>query len=173
MTKQTKGTNMGTAVVTGASSGIRKIYADRLARRGYDLTLVARRADRLEAVANNLKQQYGVAVQTIVADLGNAGELEKVAQAVGSDISVTLLVNNAGTNKAGALSDSKWSDIEAMIHLNVTALSRLTLAVLPGFKDRDRGSIVNIGSVVGFHSYPGNSIYSGTKAFVLNLTRGL
>lgn len=173
MSEQIQGTTMGTAVVTGASSGIGKVYAERLAQQGYDLILVARRADRLEALAKNLKAQYGVTVQTIAADLGNAGELEKVVQAIGSDTSVTMLVNNAGTNKVGLLGDLKWTELEAMIHVNVTALTRLTLAVLPGFKERNRGAIVNMASMVGFHQYPGISIYSGSKAFVVNFTRGL
>ncbi len=173
MSEQVQGTSMGTAVVTGASAGIGKVYADRLARQGYDLILVARRADRLEALAKDLKAQYGVTVQTITADLGNAGELEKVAEAIGSDMSVTMLVNNAGTNKVGLLADSKWIELEAMIHVNITALARLTLAILPGFKERNSGAIVNMASVLGFHSYPGISIYSGSKAFVVNFTRGL
>jgi len=173
MSDQTKSTDLGTAVVTGASSGIGKVYADRLAKRGYDLILVARRASRLEALTRDLTDQYGVDVQAIVADLGNAGELEKVAQSIGSNTSVTLLVNNAGTSQVGMLGDNDWANLEPMIHVNITALTRLTLAVLPGFKKRDRGAIVNIGSVVGFHSYPGASIYSGSKAFVLNFTQGL
>ncbi len=164
---------MGTAIVTGASSGIGKVYADRLAQRGYNLRLVARRADRLEAVAKDLQARYGVAVQTDVADLSNAAELEKVAGKIGSDTSVTLLVNNAGTNKAGTVSESKWEDLEAMIRINVIALTRLTAAVLPGFQNRDRGAIINLASVVGFYRYPGVGVYSATKAFVNTFTRAL
>lgn len=167
------GCNLGTAIITGASSGIGKVYADRLAKRGYDLTLVARRVSRLEALAIDLKANYGTRVTTMVADLSNSVELDKLAQAVAEDTSVTLLVNNAGTNTTGALSELKPKDLEAMINVNVIALSRLTLAVLPGFKKRDRGAIVNIGSVLGFQGYPSTSIYSGAKAFVLVFTRAL
>ncbi len=163
----------GTAVVTGASSGLGKVYADRLAERGYNLILVARRADRLEALAAELRQKHSVAVTNWVADLANSAELEQIATKVAADETITLLVNNAGTTHVRNLVDSAWSYVDNMIQLNVTALTRLTSAVLPGFKQRDRGILVNIGSVVSFYSYPSNSVYSGTKAYVLNLTRGL
>lgn len=164
---------MGTAVVTGASSGLGKIYADRLAKRGYDLLLVARRADRLEAVAKELRDRYGVDAQALVADLGKAADLEKVAQTIGSDPSITVLVNNAGTNTAAPVANLKSENLHSIIDVNVTALARLTVAVLPGFTERDRGTIINIGSVLGFAAYPYTGVYSGTKAFVLNFTRTL
>ncbi len=164
---------LGTAVVTGASSGIGKVYAEHLAQRGYDLLLVARRADRLEALAKELRERAGVTVRTLAADLAHTGELETVADAIANDPGITLLVNNAGTNKAGMLAEANWPEQAAMIQVNVVALARLTVAVLPGFKARDRGAIINIGSVVSFYSYPGVTTYSGTKAFVLNFTRGL
>ena len=177
MSDQTQPANVrseqGTAVVTGASSGIGKVYADRLAQRGYDLMLVARRADRLEALARDLRQRDGVNVQVHAADLGNAADLEKVVQAIGGNPAVTLLVNNAGVVTMGAAADAKTAEVEAMIHVNVLAPTRLAVAVLPGFKERHRGAIINVGSVLGFHGYPGTSIYSGTKAYLLNFTRGL
>ena len=163
----------GTAVVTGASSGLGKVYADRLAGRGYNLILVARRAGRLEALAAELKQKYNVVVTSHVADLAHPAELESVAAAIAADESITLLVNNAGTTHVRNVAESAWQDIDNMIQLNVTALTRLTRAVLPGFTQRDRGILVNIGSIVSFYSFPSNSVYSGTKAYVLNLTRGL
>ena len=167
------GVKPGTAVVTGASSGLGKVYADRLAGRGYNLILVARRADRLEALAQELKQKYGVAVTSLVADLGDKAGLEKTAETLANDESITLLVNNAGTTHVRNVVDSAWEKMDAMIQLNVTALTRLTAAVLPGFKQRGSGILVNIGSIVSFFSYPSNSVYSGTKAYVLNFTRGL
>ena len=163
----------GTAMVTGASAGIGKLFADRLARRGYDLILVARRADRLDAVAKDLQTQYGVSVRTLVADLGNADELETVAQSVSTDQDITMLVNNAGTSTLGSVAEAKKADLEAMINVNIMALTRLTIAVLPTFKKRNNGTIINIGSVLGFQSLPISSIYSGTKGYVLNFTRGL
>jgi len=171
-TSQSKN-NKGTAVVTGASAGMGKLFADRLAKRGYDLILVARRADRLEAVAKELKSQYGVSVQTLVADLGAASDLDRVVKSISSDESISLLLNNAGTSTLGSVGEIKAPDLQAMIGVNITALTRLTVAVLPGFKRRNAGAIINMGSVLGFQSLPISSIYSGTKGFVLNFTRGL
>ncbi len=84
-----------------------------------------------------------------------------------------MLINNAGTDKVGPMGDLKWTELEAMGRVNVTALTRLTLAVLPGFKECNRGAIVNMASIMGFYSYPGISIYSGSKAYVVNFTQGL
>lgn len=164
---------LGKAVVTGASSGIGKMYAEKLAQKGYDLVLVARRADRIEALASDLKVRYGVDAKAMIADLGNAADLERVAQAIAGDETVTMLVNNAGISTVGTLADANVETLESIIRLNVVALSRLTMAVLPGFKLRDRGAIVNIGSVVGFDGYVYTAIYGATKAYVMNLTRSL
>lgn len=172
-TPSTSKTTPGTAVVTGASAGLGRVYADRLARRGHDLILVARRADRLDAIATDLRALYGVEVKTVVADLGMAAELEAVAARIAGDDSITLLVNNAGVATFGPVAAATRTDIDAMLAVNIAALARLTNAVLPGFKQRDAGTIVNIGSVLGLHSLPFSSIYSGTKAFVLQFTRGL
>ncbi len=165
--------HMGTAVVTGASSGIGKVYVDRLAQRGYDLVLIARRADRLNVIAQDLGNRYGIRVEPIVADLGKADELEAIAQRIGGDPAITFLVNNAGTSSMQPLADTAPDVLHSTVNLNVVALSRLTMAVLPGFKHRNRGAIVNIGSIVGFHAYPGTAIYSGSKAYVLNFTQAL
>ncbi len=165
--------SLGTAVVTGASSGIGKVYAEKLAARGFDLLLVARRAERLSALAEQLKTQFGVGVQTVVADLSKPDDLARVAQRFEGDASLTLLVNNAGVSIMGAFTEAKAEVITDMLHVNVTALTRLALAVLPGFKQRDRGTLINVGSILGFYGYPGTSAYSGTKAYVLTFTRGL
>jgi uncharacterized protein len=163
----------GTAVVTGASAGIGKTYADRLAGRGYDLLLVARRGDRLAAIADELRSKYGVAVETLAADLSVGADLDRVAGVLAGDDRITLLVNNAGTSTLSATADTTREALDAMNDVNVVALARLTLAVLPRFKARDQGTIINIGSVLGFHFLPVSSIYSGTKGYVLNFTRGL
>src|SRR6266478_1814114 len=128
---------------------------------------------RLDAVAKELKDKYGVSVQSLVADLGSPADLEKVVQTISKDKSITLLLNNAGTSTLGSLAESKQPDLDAMVNVNITALTRLTIAVLPGFKKRNSGTIINMGSVLGFHSLPSSSIYSGTKGYVLNFTRGL
>lgn len=161
---------LGTAVVTGASSGIGKVYAERLAKKGYDLYLIARRGDRLEALAKELTQQHGVDVKTKVADLTNAVQLEGVAQAIAENERITLLVNNAGTSFIGTLDTASVEQMNTLVTLNVVALTRLSMAVLPGLKSRNKGAIVNIGSVLGFHGYPYTPIYGATKAYVQNLT---
>ena len=164
---------LGTAVVTGVSSGIGKVYAEKLAARGFDLILVARRADRLSALAEQLKAKYGVGVASIVADLSKPEDLARVAQRLEDDSSLTPLVNNAGASVMGAFAEAKAGVIADMWHVNVLALTRLALAVLPGFRQRDHGTLINIGSVLGFYGYPGASAYSGTKAYVLTFSRGL
>jgi len=163
----------GTAVITGASAGIGKVFAERLGKRGYDLILIARRVDRLNLLSAELREQYGVSVQPIPADLANSIQLRDIAEMIAADERVSLLLNNAGTATLGAFVDATAGDISAMIDLNIAALTQLTLAVWPGFKRRNRGSIINIGSVLGLNSLPVSSVYSGTKGYVLNFTRGI
>lgn len=166
-------TKLGTAVVTGASAGIGRIYADRLAKRGYDLLLIARRGDRLTEAAKQLRAAYGVEVKTIAADLGSAVGLDQVSKVIAADKNITMLVNNAGTTTLAPIAGTTHSQMTSMIDVNITALTGLTMAVLPGFKERNKGTIINIGSVLGFATLPVSSIYSGTKGFVLHFTRGL
>jgi hypothetical protein len=173
MITQSKVTSLGTAVITGASAGIGRIYADRLAQRGYDLLLIARRGDRLAAAAEQIETAWRVKVKTIVADLGNSSDLDTVATAISSDETITMLVNNAGQSTLAPLSNTSRIQMTAMVNINIVALTTLTLAVLTGFKKRNHGTIVNIGSILGFAALPISSIYSGTKAFVTLLTRGL
>ncbi len=166
-------TEKGVAVVTGASSGIGKVYADRLAARGYDLMLVARRGDRLQAVADDLKQNYEICVETVIADLGDPDDLQRLAERIGNDKNVTMLVNNAGIAVAAPTVRTSSEDIERLISINNTALARLSLAVLPGFAARNHGTLINIGSVQSFYSRSASTTYSGTKAFVMLFTSGL
>ena len=164
--------NKGTAVVTGASSGIGAVYADRLAGQGYDLVLVARRADRLEELAEKLRHAYGRKVGVISADLADDKDVRRVEQAIAADDSVTLLVNNAGIGGQQVVATADADAAERMIKVNVVALTRLTRAVLPGLVARKRGAIVNIASVLAFDTSFGG-IYSGTKAYVVNFTEAL
>ncbi|UVK41113.1 SDR family oxidoreductase [Mesorhizobium sp. AR10] len=164
--------NKGTAVVTGASSGIGAIYADRLAGQGYDLVLVARRADRLEELAEKLRYAYSRKVSVISADLADDNDVRRVEQAIATDDSVTLLVNNAGLGGAPVVATADADLAERMIKVNVVALTRLTRAVLPRLIARNRGAIVNIASVLAFDTSFGG-IYSGTKAYVVNFTEAL
>ena len=161
------------ALITGASSGIGATYARRLAARGSDLILVARRADRLDALARELVDKFGVAVRTVVADLASDSGVSHVVEILTSDASIDMLVNSAGISGLGATVDLSPEVINAMLALNITALTRLSQAALPGFVARNRGTIVNIGSVMAFHALPITSTYSGTKAYVLLFSRGL
>lgn len=164
---------MGTAVVTGASSGLGSVYAERLAKRGYDLKLVARRGDRLEALATKIRKEFGVTVTNIVADLGVGEDLKRVANDLASDTEITTLINNAGTSTLNTFINTSIEKQMAMINVNITALTTLSNAVLPGFKNRDNGVLINIASVLGYHTLPISAVYSGTKGFVVYFTSGL
>ena len=166
-------TPRSTALVTGASSGIGASYAKRLAARGHDLILVARRADRLEKLANELTSAFGVSVRTVIADLSNDAGMAEVADILASDISIDMLVNNAGVSYLGASMEIAPEAIDTLLAVNITALTRLSRAALGGFVARNRGTIINIGSVLAFKAPPIASAYSGTKAYVLLYTRGL
>jgi len=161
------------AVVTGASSGIGAVYADRLASRGYGLVLVARRADRLQDLSARLTKAHGVSVELINADLTKEEDLARVEAVLSGNPAVRVLVNNAGVARLRPLAASSAEDSFSQIALNVTALTRLTQAVLPAFKARNEGVIVNISSVLAVHSMPVSAVYSGTKGYVLNFSRGL
>ena len=163
----------GTALITGASTGIGAVYADRLAKRGYDLILVARNGSLLNEIAGSLAATTGRKVEAFPADLTNKSDLRKVEDRLKTDSSITLLVNNAGFGGVASLLDSKVDDMENMIDLNITALLRLTSAVLPGLVERQSGAIINISSIVALDPELLNGVYSGTKAFVLNFTQSL
>lgn len=161
------------AAVTGASAGIGAVYADRLAARGYDLLLIARRRDRLEEVAGRIAARHGRKVEILVADLAAEADLARVERDLAGRANLDLLVNNAGIARFAPLAKASAADSAAQIALNIGALTRLTHAVLPGFVARDRGGIVNIASILSLHTLPFSSVYSGTKAYVLAFSRGL
>ena len=163
----------GTALVTGASSGIGAVYAARLAKRGYDLILVARNGERLKALASELASRTGRSVTPLIADLGDRAALAKVEAVLRDDPNIAMLVNNAGTASLAPLLSSDVDQMEAMIALNVTALTRLTYAAAPAFVARGGGTIVNIGSVVAVAPERLNGVYGASKAFVLALTQSL
>jgi short-subunit dehydrogenase len=165
--------NKGTALITGASTGIGAVYADRFAKRGYDLILVARSLDKLNDVAKQIQSATGRKVETLQADLTVPADVQKVADRLATDNSITALVNNAGIAAAGKLLDSDPNYLDQMIQLNVTTLTRLALAAAPGFVSRANGLIINIGSVVALAPELLNGTYSGTKAYVQNFTTSL
>ena len=163
----------GTALVTGASSGIGAIYADRLAKAGYDLILVAREADRLRKMADRLTTATKRSVETIAADLTKPADLAKIEDTLKTDSSITMLVNNAGFGGASTLLESDVNKMTQMIDLNVTALTRLTYAAVPGFVARGKGTLVNISSIAAIAPELLNGVYGGTKAYVMTFTRSL
>lgn len=166
-------TSKGTALVTGASSGIGKIYADRLARRGYDLILVARNRERLEALAGELSAATGRTVDVLPADLADPRDVARVAARIIEDAALTLVVNNAGSGTEGPVVGADPAKIDAMVQLNVVALTRLAVAAVDTFSRRGRGTLVNIASVVAIvpEFFPG--AYAATKAYVLAFTQSL
>jgi short-subunit dehydrogenase len=164
---------LGSAVITGASSGIGALYADRLARKGYDLILVARSGDRLERVATAIREQTGRTVETVAADLTVANDVSRVARLIAHDQRITMLVNNAGVGATAPLLQADANAMSAMIALNVDALMRLTYAAVPAFVERGRGTIVNIASIVAVAPEALNGVYGGTKAFVLAFSQSL
>ena len=167
-------TSKGTAVVTGASSGIGAVYADRLAHRGYDLVLVARDQARLDDLAARLRAETGVAVEVLRADLSRREDIRRVEARLQAD-DIVALVNNAGIAVAGPTVDMDPDSLEAMVQLNVVAATRLARAVAPGLAARGRGDIINIASVAGLKGdQPSISVgYSASKAYILAFSEGL
>lgn len=161
------------ALITGASSGIGAVYADRLAARGYDLVLVARRAERLRKLADALSAKHQTKVQAIEGDLTTEADLAQIEQLLRSDERIALLVNNAGNGKLSSTADMSDADTASTIALNVVAPTRLARAVLPAFLERDTGAIINVSSVMAFHALPITTLYSATKSYVLMFSRGL
>ena len=172
----TVGGGPGTAVVTGASSGIGDEYAARLAEAGYDLVLVARRTHRLARLAERLHGDHGIAVEQLAADLAVSADLAKVADRV-TESDVTLLVNNAGINGYGPFTDVD-ADLQArVIAVNVTAPTMLARAALPGMVERGRGAIINVSSLLAFSGdMPslqglGRAVYASTKGYLVAFSR--
>jgi uncharacterized protein len=165
--------SLGTALVTGASSGIGATYADRLARRGYDLVLVARDAARMEALAAKLRTKTGVAVDVTSGDLTEARDLARVEARLRDDKAISLLVNNAGAAAPGGFTEPDLDVLEKLIRLNVTAVTRLAGAVVPRFLAKQSGAIVNIASVLALAPEISLGIYGATKAFVLTLSQSM
>jgi short-subunit dehydrogenase len=168
----TKSIPKGLAVITGASSGIGAVYADRLAARGHPLLLVARRADRLEVLQAEIEKRHDVEVEILVADLEKPADLAKL-EALLTAGGVAMLVNNAGAGGLGPTSKTSADQLEKIVRLNVLAVTRLSHAALAGFRAADAGVLVNIGSIIALAPSPSGAAYSGSKAYVMNFTRSL
>jgi short-subunit dehydrogenase len=161
------------ATVTGASTGIGAAFAERLASDGWDLCIVARRAERLEALAKRLRRAHGVGVQVVPADLTDPAALRALERRLARDAQLELLVNDAGMGDFGAFASRDAEEVDSEIRLNVLAVVRLTHAALRGLRRRRRGAVINVSSTAGFQPFPYAAIYGATKAFLNSFTEAL
>ncbi|AXA97731.1 oxidoreductase [Microbacterium sp. PM5] len=160
--------------MTGASSGIGRAFAQRLAAAGSDLVLVARRADVLEEVARDLRARHGVNVLVLAHDLDSPDAAETlVARLQAERVTVDALINNAGLGIHGDLGSAPLASATTQIAVNVNSLTALTALLLPQMLARGRGAIVNVASTAGFQPVPHMAVYSASKAYVLTFTRAL
>ncbi len=165
---------MQTALITGASSGIGAAFAAELAKQQTNLVLVARSEDKLNQLADRLRQTAPIQVEVLVADLTQTGANQAIFDQVSQKgLTIDLLINNAGFGDYGAFSDRPLAKQLKMIQLNILALVELTYLFLPGMKRQGSGSIINVGSIAGFQPLPYMSVYAATKAFVLSFTEAL
>jgi short-subunit dehydrogenase len=160
------------ALITGATAGLGRVFADRLARRGHDLLLVARDRDRLAVVARELAE-LGVSVEVLEADLARDDEVSRVAERIKAARPLSVLVNNAGFGTRGRLSETPIEPQVAMLHLHALAPMRLIQAALPGMLARRSGSVINVSSVAAFLFSPGSINYCATKAYLAVFSEGL
>jgi uncharacterized protein len=175
----TPSTRRSRALVTGASSGIGAVFAERLARTGHDLILVARRGDRLEALARRLREEAGAEVEVMVADLTDTAALARVEARVADDDSLALLVNNAGFGGYNPFVSIEPMVIDDLIDIHIRAVMRITRAALPGMVRRGAGGVINIASLLALSGplppdpLPHRAVYAGAKAFLLAFTQAL
>jgi len=162
----------GTALITGASAGLGAEYARQLAAAGTSLVLVARRLDRLEELARELRARHGVAVDVIQADLSTEQGMEAVAGRMAASPAIDLLVNNAGYGGRTGFARGEIADHLGMVRVHIDATLRLTRAALPGMIDRGAGAVINLASVAAFSPFSG-AMYSGTKSFLVMFSQNL
>ena len=163
----------GTAVVTGATGGVGSLYAAGLAERGYDLLLVGHEQNGLDRAGTAIRQKAKVNVDTLVANLAEATGLARTEARISSDSAITVLINAAGVAFFGPLSELSVQAVDETIAVNITALTRLNRAALPGFLARGTGSIVNFASVLAFHPWPEFGVYGASKAYVVSFSQAL
>ncbi|MGM3307693.1 SDR family NAD(P)-dependent oxidoreductase [Anabaena sp. WFMT] len=165
---------MSTALITGASGGIGKAFAEELAARKTNLVLVARSVEKLTQIATQLQQQYKIQVEFIAKDLTEPNATNEVFDAIKTKgLTIDLLVNNAGFGDYGDFAEREGERQLNMIQLNIMALVDLTHKFLPLMRQRRSGSIINVSSIAGFQPMPYLSVYAATKAFVLSFSEAL
>jgi short-subunit dehydrogenase len=160
----------GTAVVTGASSGLGEVFARELASRGYDLVLVARRAGILRAFAREWRQAHGVRVDVWPADLSDDAAIAALADRIAARKDITLLINNAGFGHGGRFYEVDFRPQRDMMHVHMIATAHLTRAVLPQMVERNRGAVINVASVAAFAIVAGNAMYDTTKCWTVKFS---
>jgi uncharacterized protein len=167
------GSSLPAVLVTGASSGIGAVYAERFARRGHDLVLVARDAGRMDVLATRLRDEFGVKIEVLPADLTDPAQLARVEERIRSHETLGILINNAGASLSGGFTDQSTDSMEKLIQLNITAPTRLAKEAVARFIGKGEGAIINIASVLAVAPEFGMSVYSATKSYVLHLSQAL
>ena len=161
------------AAITGASAGLGAVFARKLAAQGYDLLLIARRRDRLDELASELTRAHGIAAESMVADLANLDDIDRVAGRLAGEPRLALLVNNAGFGTRGRYYEAPLSEQVAMHRVHIDAIMRLSHAALGAMVPRNTGAIINVSSVAAFVRSPANVSYCATKAWINAFTEGL
>jgi uncharacterized protein len=162
-----------TCLITGASSGIGEEFARQLAQRGHGVFLVARREERLSALAAEIEREHGVRAETAAVDLEDPTQWDSLpAQVAERGLTVEVLVNNAGFSTVGDVHENPDRQL-GMIRVNCEALVALTTAFLPGMVARGRGAVVNVASIAAFQPIPVQAVYAATKAFVLSFSEAV
>lgn len=169
-----EGSSSRWALVTGASSGIGEEFARLLAAKGYSLVLTARREDRLNTLAAELRKQHGVATHVAVCNLSNPGAATILAaQIAEAGIAPEIVVNNAGFGVWGTFAEVDWQREFEMLQLNIVALTELTKRLLPGMRARGSGYVLNVASTAAFQPGPFMAVYFATKAYVLSFSEAI
>ena len=175
MPKSYNGAAMGNriAAITGASAGLGTVFARKLAARGYDLLLIARRLDRLEQLGTELSGAHGIATEAFAADLARLDDIDRVADRLAAEPRLALLINNAGFGTKGRYWEAPLDEQVAMHRVHIDATMRLSHAALRSMVARDEGAVINVSSVAGFMRSPANVSYCATKAWINAFTEGL
>lgn len=161
------------ACITGATSGIGAAFAKRFAEQGYDLIITGRRKEKIESLSNALSKENEINVEVIIAELSDDKELDSLAEKIKKTKNLEILVNNAGFAKQNVFHEEDFSTYEVMLKVHNLALIKLCHAVLPTMVSKGKGIIINVSSLSAFTPFPGNAVYSASKAFVKLFTESI